>query len=288
MKSILTLVAAATFATTASSQILSEDFSTGVPPAGWTVVDVAGSGVIGWVPGIFDPYTGVDRTEMAFHDYDYLLPADTLLISPTMDLSSSNGTTLTFLTETEWAEWMAHHPYTLSNGVSTAEVSTDGGASWTVVWTDDVIIDFNPVTISVDLSAYDGMNNVQVAFRYFGFDAHSWWVDDVEVGNGPGPNYSILGLAGGGNATLTVSGATAGGGVLIGYSLTGAGPTVTPFGPVAMSMPISQLPTLTANASGVASMTTGVPAQASGFTLYSQAADLSSGVLTNALAELIL
>jgi hypothetical protein len=57
---------------------------------------------------------------------------------------------------------------------------------------------------------------------------------------------------------------------------------------VDMSMPITQLPTLTANASGVASMSTGIPARATGFTVYTQAADLGSGMLTNSLAEVIL
>lgn len=103
-----------------------------------------------------------------------------------------------------------------------------------------------------------------------------------------GPTYTITGLVGGGTATLTVSNATAGGGVLIGYSLTGAGPTNTPFGPVDMSTPITQLPTLTANGSGVASMSTGVPGRVTGFTVYTQAADLSSGALTNSLAEVVL
>jgi len=113
--------------------------------------------------------------------------------------------------------------------------------------------------------------------------------DNWDLGDGPtGPVYSISGLVGGGTATLTVSGATAGGGVLIGYSLTGAGPTPTPFGMVDMSPPITQLPTLTADGAGVASMTTSVPGRASGFTVYTQAADLSSSALTNSLAEVVL
>lgn len=103
-----------------------------------------------------------------------------------------------------------------------------------------------------------------------------------------GPSYAITGLAGGGTATLTVSGATAGGGVLIGYSLTGAGPTNTPFGPVDMSAPITQLPTLTADGAGVAAMSTSVPGRASGLTVYTQAADLATGTLTNSLAEVVL
>jgi hypothetical protein len=63
---------------------------------------------------------------------------------------------------------------------------------------------------------------------------------------------------------------------------------MTPLGLVDISAPISQLPMLTANASGVASMSTGVPGQATGFTLFTQGADIASGVLTNSLAEPIL
>ena len=110
----------------------------------------------------------------------------------------------------------------------------------------------------------------------------------VEQAGPVGPTYSIAGLVGGSTATLTVDGATAGGNVLIGYSLTGAGPTATPFGPVDMSPPITQLPTITANAAGLASMSVSVPGRASGFTLYTQAADLSTAVLTNSLAEVVL
>jgi hypothetical protein len=114
-------------------------------------------------------------------------------------------------------------------------------------------------------------------------------IDDHIYDSGPStPVYSVVGLVGGGTATLTVDNATPSGGVLIGYSLTGAGPTNTPFGPVDMSAPITSLPTLTANGTGTASMSTGVPARASGFTVYTQAADLGTGVLSNSLAELIL
>ena len=103
-----------------------------------------------------------------------------------------------------------------------------------------------------------------------------------------GPVLSTSGLTGGATATLSVAGATASGNVLIAYSLTGAGPTTTPFGMVDMSPPITQLPTLTADASGNASMSTGVPGRATGFTVYMQAADLASSTLTNSLAEVVL
>jgi len=115
------------------------------------------------------------------------------------------------------------------------------------------------------------------------------WNGTINYDAGPsGPSLSVANLVGGGIATISVSGATAGGGVLVGYSLTGAGPTPTPFGLVDMSPPINQLPTLTADAAGDAGMTTSVPARATGFTVYMQAADLTSSALTNSLAEVVL
>ena len=56
-----------------------------------------------------------------------------------------------------------------------------------------------------------------------------------------GPKYSILNLTAGQQATLQVTGATPNATVVLAYSLRGAGPTMTQFGPVAMSLPITQL-----------------------------------------------
>lgn len=100
----------------------------------------------------------------------------------------------------------------------------------------------------------------------------------------PGPQYSISNLIAGQIATFQVVHATAGGSVMLGWSTTGAGPTQTVYGPVAMSAPIGLLARLTADAGGVATAQIPVPAGASGRTLYSQGVDLGSARLTNALA----
>ena len=281
MKTILSLAAVVALAGSASSQVLSEDFSTGVPPTGWTLVDNNGAASLTWE---------ADGTGRAWHQDDFSgVTSDNTLISPAMDLSGTSGTTLTFDGSTQWSAWLANHPTSFGDGISNMEVSTDGGATWTVVWTDTSTAD-GSYSASADLSAFDGMTGVQLGIHFYGTYAQEWWVDNVviDAGGAGGPVYSATGLVGGGTATLTVTGATASGGVLLGYSLTGAGPTNTPFGAVDMSAPISTLPTLTADAAGTASMTTGVPARASGFTVYTQGADLTSGMLTNSLAEVIL
>ncbi|PCJ52193.1 MAG: hypothetical protein COA70_12735 [Planctomycetota bacterium] len=103
-----------------------------------------------------------------------------------------------------------------------------------------------------------------------------------------GPTYTITNLVAGQTAVFSVSGATAGGGVILGYSLTGAGPTATPYGLVDMTAPINTLATLTADGAGLATFSPTVPGGVAGLTLYTQAVDLGSGLLTNSLAELIL
>lgn len=193
------------------------------------------------------------------HDYWIADVSNCYLITPPLDLSAA----------------------------SYAHVRVNGGA-WTQVWRDYVSVDYNPTPVVVDLSAYDGNPSVQVAFRYIGSNGHLWWCDEVMVSDSHGDTNAISGLVGGGLATFQVVSATPSGGVLVGYSLAGAGPTPTPYGLVDMSQPISQLPMMFADVGGLATMSLNVPPQASGFVLYTQAVDITSGTLTNSLAAPIL
>ncbi|KAA3610821.1 MAG: hypothetical protein DWQ01_07895 [Planctomycetota bacterium] len=118
-----------------------------------------------------------------------------------------------------------------------------------------------------------------------GFDFDEILIDTPSVR----PIYSIGNLVAGSVATLDIINATPGSTVLIGYSVTGAGPTTTPFGDVAMSPPILQLPPQTADVNGEVHLPVGVPISALGLTLYTQAGELSGGgaILSNALAEVV-
>jgi hypothetical protein len=86
-----------------------------------------------------------------------------------------------------------------------------------------------------------------------------------------GPTYSINNLVAGQYATFQVTGAQPGVSVLMGYSLTGAGPINTQFGQVSLTPPIKTLVTLNADGNGNAFFTPLVPGAASGFTFYTQA-----------------
>lgn len=159
----------------APSTFLSETFDTTSTPAGWTVVDNAGSGQV-WIfddPGNNGNLTG-GSGNFANVDSDYYgsgSSQNTALVSPTFDLSTAVNADLEF-----------KHDFNHVGGsnVATVEVSDDGGSTWTteLSLTND---DRGPKTVTVSLAGYTGSNNVQVRFVYVG--SWSWWwqVDDVNV-----------------------------------------------------------------------------------------------------------
>jgi hypothetical protein len=197
---------------------------------------------------------------------------------------------------TGWVMYMEHtiaEGYGYGNGVTTVEASTDGGATWTAVWTDDILVadDLVVLTVDVDMSAYAGQSSVMMGVHFSGDWAHEMWIDSITVddqsggGGGGGLTYAITPMTAGSPVTFSITGAAPSSNCIIGYSLAGAGPINTAYGVVDMTPPISTLANIPSNASGDASLTVNVPANASGVTLYTQA--LNNGVLTNSLAETV-
>jgi len=403
-----------------------EDFDSFLP-AGWTQQNAGVSGQ--WESGLSNSGLFLVIEDMAFHSYSSG-QNDDRLVSPVIDLTSASAPVYVhWLDYKTRRNYMAHHASSLGNGVATLEASTDGGLSWTALWTEtretgDV------VTPTVDLSSYAGSNNLQLGFHYTGDSAFRWGIDELRVdgssfgsvrslvnptnghtylqcfkaswsearqmesefgghlvtiedaaentwvwqnfskwssfgststefvqrsmwmgatdevtegswlwvdgspftytnwssgepnnstaidpngedylrldsGDGrwldkhpvqdlfvvlemEGPIYTTTTLTGGQSGTFSLADASPFGTVLLGYSLTGAGPTATVYGAVDMSPPINVLATLTADINGSAQMTVNVPPNASGLTLYTQALDLASASLSNSLAIQIL
>jgi hypothetical protein len=90
------------------------------------------------------------------------------------------------------------------------------------------------------------------------------------------PVLSVSNAVAGAAATITVDNCTPGGMVLTGYSLAGQGPINTPYGSIFLSPPFSQLPNMTANAAGVASLTANVPPTIAGRVVYMQSVDVAA------------
>ncbi len=70
------------------------------------------------------------------------------------------------------------------------------------------------------------------------------------------------------------------------YSFAGPGPINTVYGPVQLSLPITSLP-FTADTNGEVHQAIPLPPGLSGRPIWTQAVDLSSGSLSNALAQFI-
>jgi hypothetical protein len=169
----------------AADQILVERFETSVtgtfPPAGWSEVDINGSGLAGWeAGGAFCSNLG--GGDIAGHDASGIgTTQDTRLVSPSMDFSAVAAPQLRFHSGGCNA-WALATSGPLEFEEHDVEVSTDGGATWTEVWTADTggAASYEQKPVVVDLSSYAGNATVQVGFRYFG-EQSQWAVDTVVV-----------------------------------------------------------------------------------------------------------
>ncbi|MDA0667886.1 MAG: lectin-like protein [Planctomycetota bacterium] len=171
----LILVLAAASPAAAQSVALNEDFSGSFPPTGWIQVKL-GPSSSGWV--------GNGR---AWHEDFPGGTTENYLVAPPLDLTTYSQVFLHFEGETNYATYRANHPNSIGDGISNVEVTTDGGNTWTVVWTDTSLNSMEPYAPSLDLSAFAGQNNVQVAFYFYGTFAQEWWVDNVIVDDQPVP-----------------------------------------------------------------------------------------------------
>jgi uncharacterized repeat protein (TIGR01451 family) len=150
----------------------SHDFENGVPPAGWTSQSAADecpwstnaayalanfAGGQGFSATVSSDFCGLEA-----EDAD----VDTRLVSPTIDLSAADVARLDFV--------LAYRH--LGTSRFDVDVSTNGGGSWTNVYTRNVTTSqTGPGTpVSIDLTPYAGLVSVQLRLRYV--SAWDWWV----------------------------------------------------------------------------------------------------------------
>ncbi len=159
---------------------LSEGFDGGVIPAGWSVETVSGAS--------WKVYTGVEPCSIenrtggsgpyAMVNSGCEGPADTFLVTPTMDLSGRTSAAI------QWANDYITDQFEPS--VVSVDVSDDGGSNWTNVWTRESNVP-GPGHQIADMSFAAGHANVAVRFHYQGFFSRTWQVDDVKVGSSRAP-----------------------------------------------------------------------------------------------------
>lgn len=103
----------------------------------------------------------------------------------------------------------------------------------------------------------------------------------------PMPIYSIANLTSPGTATMTIENCEATDKAMVGYSLSGSGPSTTAFGNVDMSPPIQRIGPFVPNAAGDIIKNINIPIGLSGATLWTQTLVIKSSgssILTNSLA----
>ena len=163
--------------------LVEQDFEGSFPPSGWQMV----SNGIGWYTGT--SYSGwwtipTHTGTFAVCNDDYTNDDEccSYLITPSLNLASAPGFVLNF-----------DGIYTgVYGGTATVELTTDGGATWTTIYT--VPAGAAWATRTIDLSAYSGpggLSNAMIGFHYNdnGAYADGWAIDNVSITTGMTPTF---------------------------------------------------------------------------------------------------
>jgi PKD repeat protein len=156
--------------------IITEDFEGATfPPAGWLVNNVDGAGSTWAGSTSFNHTNGGSRS--AAHVYSNVALQNGYLITPQITAVPA-GAILTFWSYNEWPNYYGP----TYQGVNEVRISTTGTAPAdfsTILWSPTTVT-ASWVQTAISLASYSGQN-IYLAFRYGGNDAHSWFVDDVSV-----------------------------------------------------------------------------------------------------------
>ncbi|MEW5924013.1 MAG: GEVED domain-containing protein, partial [Candidatus Zixiibacteriota bacterium] len=166
----------------AKATILSEDFETSVPPAGWDFIATHGDTTT-WYQDDGDPYSGIYHADCKYDEA--LVPQDEWLITPSMDFTAvTSDAKVTF----HW--FMSYYwgvdPYDNYD----LEVHAIVGNDTTLLWEE---ADFGTFTnwtyyeITLSLAAYVGQSDFKLGFRYVGVDGAEGSFDLITVDDNPPP-----------------------------------------------------------------------------------------------------
>ncbi|HUU39516.1 MAG TPA: IPTL-CTERM sorting domain-containing protein [Desulfatiglandales bacterium] len=185
---LLLLMFVSTETASSAFTLFQESFESGVPPAGWTVVDNEGTGVE-WTTiagsgedGNFTNGSGeaacVSSDKFGQEDFD------TELRTPALDFTGLTGVKLITL------RFTANYQNFAGRDFFDVDVSTDGGTSWTNImsWNEDHggfrATPGEDVSLSIS-ALVGGQNNVVIRFHYYDPNDADWdWyvqVDDLLI-----------------------------------------------------------------------------------------------------------
>ena len=105
------------------------------------------------------------------------------LYMPTLNISAITGATpvLSFQSKEGATGYYTGGTSGNHDGLNIVKISTDNGSTWTQLWCptiDELTTRFRTVTLGLE-NYVD--SDILIAFEYQGTDAHSWYIDDVEI-----------------------------------------------------------------------------------------------------------
>ena len=191
MKRILLSAALISLALNSNSQILTENFEGGALPTGWSKTQSTPS--VGWTFGasLGSTYWTVPAHTVYAASNDDANDDNTMtanvadmdrLITPALDLTSQSAVALSF-------DGFFTGDY---GSVATVEVSTNGGSTWTTIYTLDPSTSWQNGLVT-NLSAYAGQSNIMVAFHHndSGQWASGFAIDNVSIYTPPATDVRL-------------------------------------------------------------------------------------------------
>ena len=186
-----------------------ENFTSGIPPS-WTIDNFSSDGGHPWkgasgadpcgqfpgnMTGGLGPYAIVNS------NCDGFVTDDTTMTTPSVNLTASTVPVVQFNSDYQ----------DCCGSIIDVDYSTDGGANWTNIFEKTGVNDHGPKVISLPIDAA-GAADVKARFRYNGFWAWWWQVDNVLVGENNGcfvqPGGLLVGNVRDANNNAGINGAT--------------------------------------------------------------------------------
>lgn len=150
------------------------------PPTGWTKIDGTTVALNQWKRDGLSPNTGSWGARVEYS----VNTQNEWLITPTVDLTTLNVPVLEF-----W--WNMSYYWGVDpndNYDFRIKVSTNGGTTWTTIWTEDSAGSFESFKYlkkEISLVPYQTSTTFKVAFQYQGADGADLYIDDIRIGELP-------------------------------------------------------------------------------------------------------
>ena len=169
------------------------------PPEGWSFISTHETN--NWYHEVDAPVAGTGSAAVAWIAEDQ----DESLISPSFSLVGYTQAYLSFTAVLGYEYMVDPNP----NGDLLVSVSTDGGTTWDQVWVEEdqgEYVDYEPLSVSVNLAEYVGEADVQLKFNYVGNDADTALIDDIAVAGCSPVSGFLLDAVADNSATLSWEG----------------------------------------------------------------------------------